>query len=452
MPSIKKVKDSYKVTISNGYDSMGRKQTVSETFTPKPGWSDKKIESELNKFAYSLEERVKSGENVKADKVTVEKLSKLYLKDMEPPDGLEKTTYYCYKQIIECRLVPILGQSRITNINGHAVKNYTKYLRTTDGLRMDGKSGYLSEGTIKKDIAILSSMLSYAVSEGLLTINPLIYSGKCKKTGKKKKEYVPDYLTIEQTQWLLWAMDNVIPVKRKAHTSRHPNGSVVQVKEYTQQWQLGLKWRFFFYLSLFTGDRRGENISFTWEDLDFQECTIDIKTSTARDNGEVYHKDTKTHATRLPVVPKFVMDVGLLLYAEQKKTAAELGDQWLGYRGRDFKKNWVFTQWNGKQMDLSSPRQQFKKLIEIYNKNVAKNESEKIPSSITLHDLRHTAASILISNNMDPRSVAGILGHKQTSTTLNIYAYFFRSKNIEASNIMQNVLFPDIKEIEPVAK
>lgn len=46
----------------------------------------------------------------------------------------------------------------------------------------------------------------------------------------------------------------------------------------------------------------------------------------------------------------------------------------------------------------------------------------------------------MIANNLDPRSVAGVLGHSTPSTTLNIYSYFFRSKNKDAADIMENIL------------
>ena len=118
----------------------------------------------------------------------------------------------------------------------------------------------------------------------------------------------------------------------------------------------------------------------------------------------------------------------------------KLGDAWIGYRGKEFDKNFVFAQWNGKQINIYSPYHEFKRIIRIFNENVAKSEDEKIPEKATMHDLRHTAASILISNNMDPRSVAGVLGHADPTTTLNIYSYFFRSKNKEAAHIMENVL------------
>ena len=65
-----------------------------------------------------------------------------------------------------------------------------------------------------------------------------------------------------------------------------------------------------------------------------------------------------------------------------------------------------------------------------------------------VHDLRHTSAAILITNNLDPQSVAGVLGHKDPTTPLNIYSYFFRSKSTEASNIMQTPLLDSVRKIE----
>ena len=56
-----------------------------------------------------------------------------------------------------------------------------------------------------------------------------------------------------------------------------------------------------------------------------------------------------------------------------------------------------------------------------FDKPLSSVQKNKIPPNATQHDLRHTAASILIANNMDPRSVAGVLGHADATTTLNIY-------------------------------
>lgn len=440
MPSIRKKGNNYEITISNGYDSSGRKITVSRTFTPKDTWNEERTKKEVEKFAIRLEEKVKNGYNVKADNITLEKLSVLFLEDVKPPE-VERTTYYDYTRRLQMRIIPILGREKITNINGHTIKEYSSQLHK-DGIRLDGKSGGLSEGSINKDKAVISSLLSYAVYEGLLSINPLIYSGKRRGRQKASKEYTVDYFTIDQTKWFLWALENEIEIKHKAHECKKKDGSKYTVKEYTQKWKLPLKWKVFFMLSLFTGERRGEVISLTWEDLDFETGEVNTEISTVCVEGKVYHKDTKTHASRCPVVPLFVMEAAAELLKEQKKEALQLGDQWIGYKGSKFKKNFVFTQWNGQQMNLGSPRHEFKRLIRIYNENVAKSEEDLLPETVTLHDLRHTAASILISNGLDVQSVAGVLGHADPTTTLNIYSYFFRSKNKEAANIMENVLRP----------
>ena len=46
----------------------------------------------------------------------------------------------------------------------------------------------------------------------------------------------------------------------------------------------------------------------------------------------------------------------------------------------------------------------------------------------------------MIANNVDARTVAGILGHANPTTTLNIYSYFFKNKGKEAAGIMEETL------------
>ena len=44
---------------------------------------------------------------------------------------------------------------------------------------------------------------------------------------------------------------------------------------------------------------------------------------------------------------------------------------------------------------------------------------------ITMHDLRHSHASLLINAGADPLLVSSRLGHTDVTTTLNIYSHFF---------------------------
>ena len=50
-----------------------------------------------------------------------------------------------------------------------------------DNYRVEKSGKPLSESSIRKDGAVISALLSYAVSESYLDINPIIYAGKTSK-------------------------------------------------------------------------------------------------------------------------------------------------------------------------------------------------------------------------------------------------------------------------------
>ena len=56
------------------------------------------------------------------------------------------------------------------------------------------------------------------------------------------------------------------------------------------------------------------------------------------------------------------------------------------------------------------------------------------------HGIRHTAASVLISAGVDPRTVGGRLGHARPSVTLDVYSHFMKAADAGAAAHMQAVL------------
>ena len=50
-------------------------------------------------------------------------------------------------------------------------------------------------------------------------------------------------------------------------------------------------------------------------------------------------------------------------------------------------------------------------------------KTNNLPPDLNVQSLRHTNASLLISQGVDVRTVASLLGHAQASTTLDIYAH-----------------------------
>ena len=58
---------------------------------------------------------------------------------------------------------------------------------------------------------------------------------------------------------------------------------------------------------------------------------------------------------------------------------------------------------------------------------------------ITLHGLRHTHATLLIANGTDYKTVSAILGHSQTSTTMNIYVHKNDENIKQATKLFENM-------------
>ena len=63
-----------------------------------------------------------------------------------------------------------------------------------------------------------------------------------------------------------------------------------------------------------------------------------------------------------------------------------------------------------------------------------------LPQELNVHSLRHTAASLMIAGGADVATVAGILGHSQPSTTLDIYTHAFDKNKKAASAGLQEML------------
>lgn len=80
---------------------------------------------------------------------------------------------------------------------------------------------------------------------------------------------------------------------------------------------------------------------------------------------------------------------------------------------------------------------QVKQVIREYNENTA---GYKLPEFST-HQLRHTFATRLCRNSSDLKSIQKILGHKDISTTMNIYADATEDGVAESMQALEGVMF-----------
>ena len=141
-----------------------------------------------------------------------------------------------------------------------------------------------------------------------------------------------------------------------------------------------------------------------------------------RGGGLIYEEPKTRRSQRTPALP-------MPLVAElHRHKAAQLGEQMLaGSEWHD--EDLVFAQVNGRPIDKTSDYDDWARLLKTAGVR-----------HVRLHDGRHTAATLLLSENVHPRVVRELLGHSQMRTTMDIYSHVMPKQQREAADKMQGAL------------
>jgi len=62
------------------------------------------------------------------------------------------------------------------------------------------------------------------------------------------------------------------------------------------------------------------------------------------------------------------------------------------------------------------------------------------PPDMRFHDLRHSAASMMLADGLPLNVVSDLLGHSLTSTTVDIYAHVAPAARRDAATVMDRLL------------
>jgi integrase len=60
--------------------------------------------------------------------------------------------------------------------------------------------------------------------------------------------------------------------------------------------------------------------------------------------------------------------------------------------------------------------------------------------NVRFHDLRHTAATLLLAQGVDPRTIMETLGHSQISLTMNTYSHVLPALQADAAARLDRAL------------
>ena len=163
-----------------------------------------------------------------------------------------------------------------------------------------------------------------------------------------------------------------------------------------------------------TGLRRGELAGLKWTDIDFERRTATIRGAVAQISKRIWYKSTKTDLVATIALSDFAVDAlrsQRALQAKERLAAGQFYDD-LGF---------VFAPPAGGMPTPAALGQAVRRIAERAGLSMRGT-----------HAMRHSTGSWLIRSGVDIRTVAAILRHSATSTTLNIYAHEQHGAQAEA--------------------
>ena len=269
---------------------------------------------------------------------------------------------HCTKNITE-----FFKGKALQDISSLDIEKYLAYLRTEFKTKQ-GKN--LAPKTVYSYYRTLHLIFAFAERQDLIQKNPM----NRVKAPKKVRKPV-DAMNLEQAKAFLAALD----------------GSPLEFK-------------CMMYLLITSGIRRGECTGLKWKDINESEGTLHIKRTvayTAKSGITIQDPKTVNGIRPIPLMPS-VLD----LLKEFK------GETQTAHPNVNLSEAFIFPCPD----DLYSPR-----IPDAITRRLKRFIVRNNLPDFSPHDLRHTCATLLLSNGADVKSVQAILGHADASTTLNFY-------------------------------
>ncbi len=361
----------FKIIVSRG---RGQSPYTTRWYWPD-GWSKRAAERELAKQAAAFELACSRGEVLtRADirrKEAEEQAEAAKLKTVRQyADGvymptkettLSENARSSYRMFLDRHILPILGDTLLTEVTpAMLTKLLVDFQRT-------GKS----HATCVKLYNILNGLFQMAFLDDSIQINPML---KVKRPVPRKDEAAVDEA-------------------EKAYTVDEMRRILKCLKEEP------LKWRTYITLMADTGIRRGEACGLNWSDVDFNTLTVTVRRNLQyTPSAGVYEAAPKNGKAR-------VVDIGADTAVLLKQLRSEQASTCMS--------RYVFTQDGSPEpMHPQTPTRYFRKFGKRYG-----------VEDFHPHKLRHTSASLAITNGADVVSVSERLGHSDTAVTLRMYAH-----------------------------
>ena len=290
--------------------------------------------------------------------------------------SLKLSTYALYRRHLDNHLIPVLGHIQLQKLTADQVQAFCS---------KKSKEG-LSAGTVRLLHTILYAALQDAVRWKRLAINVCDAVTLPRLT---RPEIQP--LDQEQAQQLLEAAK-------------------------------GNRLECLLTLAIATGMRLGEILALRWEDINIEERMLRVRHTVdyVPGHGKVESEPKTEHSRRSIMLPQFVIDALKQHRAYQLESRLKAGATWR-------EQGLVFPNRRGGYFSRMRLYALFKQLL----------KEAGLPD-MRFHDLRHSAATILLSMSVPSKVVQEILGHSNIGTTMNIYGHVLPSMQRDAMDDMDD--------------
>lgn len=377
----------YEISVSRGRG----KSRLTRRWYPPDGWSRRAIERELAAVAAEFERLSDAGEII----------SRAEQRERDAQAATEAAKILTLRQYGERVFMP----SKAVTMSENSRSNYQGYL---------DKKIYPALGDLK-----LPEITPAQITALLLDIQA---EGKAHSTVIKvytilhsffKMAYLGDIIDRNPMD----KVERPKPRKSEATAEEHQSYTPAEVQRLFQALEdEPLKWRALVHLLIDTGIRRGECCALRWQDVDFSTGSITVSGNLCYTVAKGVYLDTPKNGRSRTV------------YAGAATLA--LLRQLRGQQDRNAISAYIFTQETSPEpMHPQSPTRYLKKLSERYG----------IPD-LHPHKLRHTFASIAITNGADVASVSEVLGHSDKAVTLRMYTHASEESISQAAQIVQEAI------------
>jgi integrase len=311
-----------------------------------------------------------------AGKQTVEEYLARWLSN-SVRDTVRQRTYERYESIVRVHLAPAIGKVKLKALTPDHVR----------GLYRKKLDGGLAPRTVLHIHRTLSKALKQATDDGLIPRNA---AAPVKPPRPSREEIRP--LNREQVRALFEA----------AREDRLEALYVVAVT---------------------AGLRRGELQGLKWEDLDLEAGTLQVQRTLSEPKGGYVFEAPKSGKGRNVRLTRKAMAA----LREHRKRQLEERMQKAGlWREQGL----VFPSAVGTPLWGGNLNRAFKTLL----------KRAGLPHSFRFHDLRHTCATLLLRQGVNPKFVQELLGHRDVSLTLNTYSHVLPDMGDVAASAMDEAL------------